>query len=138
MILRLETTRPRECIDLTESVRDFVRGSGVREGFCHVMALHATAGIVIHENDDPNVGVDLLHALERMVPAHDGWLHDRIASNAHAHIQAALLGPSEWIPIEAGELLLGRWQRLLLVELDGPRATRRISLRLLREDPAAP
>ncbi len=135
MILTLHTTRARECIDVTDSVSECVRSSGIREGSCHVMALHATAAIVINEYADPNVGVDLLDALERMVPAHDGWLHDRIDSNAHSHIQAALLGPSEWVPVEDGELLLGRWQRLLLLELDGPRDVRRVSVRVTRGGP---
>jgi secondary thiamine-phosphate synthase enzyme len=95
------------------------------------MALHATAAIVINENDDPNIGVDLLDALERLVPAGAGWRHDRIDNNAHSHIQAAMLGPQEIVPVEDGDLLLGRWQGILLVELDGPRASRRVSVRIL-------
>ena len=130
MILSVGTTENRQCVEITDRVRELVRESGVRTGLCHVMALHATAAIVINENDDPNIGVDLLHALERMVPAHDGWLHDRIDSNAHAHIQAALLGPSESIQVAEGDLLLGRWQGILLVELDGPRNTRRVPVQI--------
>lgn len=127
----MRTTRQRECIEITDQVQDLVRKSGVERGLCHVMALHATAAIAINENDDPNIGLDLLDALERMAPAGAGWRHDRIDNNAHSHIQAALVGPSELIPIEAGRLLLGRWQGILLVELDGPRAQRTISVRIL-------
>jgi secondary thiamine-phosphate synthase enzyme len=61
-----------------------------------------------------------------MVPEHDGWLHDRVDNNAHAHIKAAMLGPSETVPIADGDLRLGRWQGILMVELDGPRARRQI------------
>jgi secondary thiamine-phosphate synthase enzyme len=129
--LTVRTTRQRECIEITDQVQDLVRKSGVERGLCHVMALHATAAIAINENDDPNIGLDLLDALERMAPAGAGWRHDRIDNNAHSHIQAALVGPSELIPIEAGRLLLGRWQGILLVELDGPRAQRTISVRIL-------
>jgi secondary thiamine-phosphate synthase enzyme len=66
------------------------------------------------------------------VPASGGWLHDRIDNNAHAHIKAALLGPSELVPVQSGGLLLGTWQRLILMEFDGPRK-RRVSVTLLRE-----
>jgi secondary thiamine-phosphate synthase enzyme len=94
------------------------------------MVLHATAAIVVNENDDPNVGVDLLTALGRLVPEHEGWLHDRVDDNAQAHILASLLGPSEIVPIENGDLRLGRWQGLMLVELDGPRRGRRVAVTL--------
>ena len=70
-------------------------------------------------------------ALDRAIPDHADWLHDRIDDNAHAHIKAAILGPSETIGVENGQLVLGTWQGLMLVELDGPRRARRISVQLL-------
>ena len=127
----LRTTAPKQCIEITDRVRQIVRSSGVQRGLCHVMALHATAAIVINENADPNIGVDLLVALGRAVPEHAGWLHDRIDNNAQAHILAAILGPSETLPVDAGDLLLGTWQGILLVELDGPRAERTIAVTIL-------
>ena len=96
------TVKTRErttCVDVTAQVAEIVRASGVRRGLCHVMALHATAAIAINENDDPNIGVDLLTALERMVPDGAGWLHDRIDGNATAHIKAAILGQQETLAI---------------------------------------
>jgi secondary thiamine-phosphate synthase enzyme len=126
MIFEIDTKRKRETIDITEQVREVVRHSRLERGICHVMVLHATAAIVVNENDDPNIGVDLLSALDRAVPEHAGWLHDRIDDNAQAHIQASILGPSEIVPIEKGDLRLGRWQGLMLIELDGPRSPRRI------------
>jgi secondary thiamine-phosphate synthase enzyme len=95
------------------------------------MVLHSTAAVVVNEFDDPNIGKDVLAALDRAIPEHAGWLHDRIDDNAHAHIKAALLGPSELVPVSGGDLLLGTWQRILLVELDGPRR-RRVSVTCLR------
>jgi secondary thiamine-phosphate synthase enzyme len=130
----VRTSQRRECVEITDRVRDAVRKSGVRSGLCHVMALHATAAVVVNENDDPNVGVDLLDALERTAPARAGWLHDRVDDNASSHIQAALLGPSELVQVDGGDLVLGRWQEILLVELDGPRAQRRVSVRILGGD----
>ncbi len=130
MIFEIDTTKKRETIDITERVREIVRRSGLEHGLCHVMVMHATAAIVVNENDDPNIGVDLLTALGRMVGEHEGWLHDRIDNNAQAHILASLLGPSEVVPIEKGDLRLGRWQGLMLVELDGPRRGRRVAVTL--------
>ena len=126
MMLRLRTTARKQCIEITEQVRAVVHESGMQQGLCHVTVLHATAAIVVNENDDPNIGVDLLTALDRAIPDHAGWLHDRVDDNAQAHIKAAILGPSETLAIRDGDLLLGTWQGILLVELDGPRAERRI------------
>ena len=134
MIFEIDTKRKRETIDITEQVREVVRHSGLERGICHVMVLHATAAIVVNENDDPNIGVDLLAALDRAVPEHAGWLHDRIDDNAQAHILASILGPSELVAIENGELRLGRWQGLMLVELDGPRRSRRVMVTLTRAE----
>jgi secondary thiamine-phosphate synthase enzyme len=130
MVFEIDTTRKREAIDITERVREIVRRSKLERGLCHVMVLHATAAIVVNENDDPSIGVDLLAALGKAVPEHAGWLHDRIDDNAQAHILASILGPSEIVPVENGDLRLGRWQGLMLVELDGPRRSRRVVVTL--------
>ena len=129
-VFELATGQAKQCLDLTERVREVVERSGVRAGLCHVMVLHSTAAVVVNEFDDPNIGRDLLTALDRAVPEHAGWLHDRIDANAHAHIKAAVLGPSELVPVRGGALVLGTWQRILLVELDGPRK-RKISITVL-------
>ncbi|MFQ5515311.1 MAG: secondary thiamine-phosphate synthase enzyme YjbQ [Myxococcota bacterium] len=134
-IFQVSSHKARECLDITERVREIVRRSGVHEGLCHVMVLHATAALAINENADPGIGEDLLDALDRSVPKRAGWRHDRIDGNAAAHIQAALLGPSELIPVQAGDLLLGTWQGLMLLELDGPRPRRRVAVSLI---PARP
>lgn len=130
-ILTVRTERKRQSIDITERVRNIVRKAGVRRGLCHVMVLHATAAIVVNENADPNIGVDLLDGLERCFPDGSGWLHDRIDDNAGAHVKASVLGPSELLPVEDGDLLLGTWQGLMLLELDGPRSERRVSVQVL-------
>jgi secondary thiamine-phosphate synthase enzyme len=130
-VFEVATREAKECIDVTDRVRAVVGRAGVSEGLCHVMVLHSTAAVVVNEFDDPNIGRDVLTALDRAVPDHAGWLHDRIDDNAHAHIKAALLGPSELVSVRHGDLLLGTWQRILLVELDGPR-TRKLSVTLLR------
>lgn len=130
-IFSVATQERQQAIEITDRVRESVRRAGVREALCHVMVLHSTAALVVNETDDPNIGADLIRALERAVPEHAGWLHDRIDDNAHAHIKASLLGPSELLTVHAGELVLGTWQRLLLLEFDGPRE-RSVSVQILR------
>jgi secondary thiamine-phosphate synthase enzyme len=121
--LRIRTTTTREMIDLTPRVGEIVAAASLPEGLCSVYTPHATAAIIVNENDDPNVCVDVLDALDRLIPA-GIWRHDRVDNNAAAHIQAAILGPGETIPIHDGRLCLGRWQAVMLVELDGPRERR--------------
>jgi secondary thiamine-phosphate synthase enzyme len=121
--LRVRTRAKREMVDLTSRVADIVARADVSEGLCSVYVPHATAAIVINENDDPNVCVDVLDALDRLIPA-GGWRHDRVDGNAASHIQAAILGPGETIPVREGRLMLGTWQAVMLVELDGPRDRR--------------
>jgi secondary thiamine-phosphate synthase enzyme len=120
---RIRTTTKREMIDLTARVADVVARAGMAEGLCSVYTPHATAAIVVNENDDPNVCVDVLDALDRLIPA-GIWRHDRVDGNAASHIQATILGPGETIPVRQGKLLLGTWQAVMLVELDGPRDRR--------------
>jgi len=116
--------RKYELIDVTAHVAKVVAEAQVDEGLCSVYVPHATAAVVINENDDPNVCEDVLDALAKLVP--EGiWRHDRVDGNAAAHIKACMLGPGETIPVGAGRLLLGTWQAIMIAELDGPR-TRRV------------
>jgi secondary thiamine-phosphate synthase enzyme len=121
--LTIKTSRKRELVDVTDVVRGVVAKSGMEEGLCSVYVAHATAAVIVNENDDPNVCVDFLDALDRLVPA-GIWRHDRVDGNAASHIQAAILGPGEVIPVHHGKLCLGRWQAIMLAELDGPRERR--------------
>ncbi len=123
MEFRIRTDQKYQVIDVTSQVAEVVRKADVAEGICCVYTPHATAAVVVNENDDPQVGEDLLDALGRLIP--EGiWRHDRVDGNAAAHIKASILGPSETIPVRAGRLLLGTWQAVMLVELDGPRERR--------------
>ena len=120
---RIRTTAKREMIDLTARVAAIVAQADLADGLCNVYTAHATAAIVVNENDDPNVCLDVLDALDRLIPS-GVWRHDRVDGNAASHIQATILGPGETIPVRAGKLLLGTWQAVMLVELDGPRERR--------------
>ncbi len=129
-IIRFETRQPEQSIDITDRVKSIVKSAELQYGLCQVMVLHSTAAIVVNEVADPNVGRDVIAALGRAVPTKNDWLHDRIDDNAHAHVKASLLGPSEVIPVRDGELLLGSWQGIWLFEFDGPR-TRKVAVHLV-------
>jgi secondary thiamine-phosphate synthase enzyme len=119
-ILRVRTHRKNEVVDVTAQVAEVVRRAGVDEGLCTVFVRHATAAIVINENTDLGFRLDLVAALDKLFP--EGvWEHDKVDDNGAAHLKAAVLGPSEVIPVRDGRLLLGRWQGIALVECDGPR-----------------
>ncbi len=118
--LRVRTRRKLEVVDLTPQVREVVARSGVAEGLCTVYVRHATAAIVINENADPGIRLDIVAALDKLFP--EGvWEHDKVDDNGAAHLKAAVLGPSEVVPVRDGQLLLGTWQGIALVECDGPR-----------------
>jgi len=119
-ILTILSSKKHELIDITDKVNSIVKKSGIKEGLCNAYAMHATAAIVINENYDPNICLDIIDSLTDLIPR-GKWRHDSIDGNADSHIKAAILGPSETIPIKNGELQLGRWQAVMFVELDGSR-----------------
>ena len=123
--LTVRTSKRLDLVDLTSKVRQVVRSSGIKTGFCHVFVTGATAAILINENDDPQLIDDVLDALDRLIPE-GRWRHDRIDNNGAAHIKSAAIGPSEVVPICDGDLALGTWQNIFLGEFDGPRASRRV------------
>ena len=126
----LSTKRKQELIDITTQVNSIIKKSKVNNGLCNVFTAHATAAIIINENYDPNICLDLLDALNRLIP-NGIWRHDKIDGNADSHIKSAILSPQETIPIKNGELQLGRWQSLIFAELDGPRNDRKIIVTIL-------
>ena len=116
----VKTARKYQVIDITPRVQEIVEQDGSTDGLCCVFVPHATAAVTINENADPNIGEDLQDALAKLIP--EGiWRHDQIDGNAAAHIKAAILGPSETVPVKDRRLVLGTWQSLMLVEFDGPR-----------------
>ena len=116
-----------EFIDITPQVREIVRGNGVKEGVCYVFAPHTTAAITINENADPDVVRDIIYELNKVIPFEDRYAH--VEGNSAAHIKSTLVGASELVFIEDGDLLLGTWQAIYLCEFDGPR-TRRIFVKV--------
>ena len=126
----ISTSKKQELIDITGRINSIIKKSRIKDGICNVFAAHATAAIIINENYDPNICLDLLDALSKLIPS-GIWRHDRIDGNADSHIKSAILGPQETMPIKGGELNLGRWQSVQFCELDGPRNDRKIIVTIL-------
>jgi secondary thiamine-phosphate synthase enzyme len=91
----------------------------VRDGLCNIFIPHTTAAVIVAEDEDPDLTQDMLRQLERMVPRVAGYQHAE--GNAQAHILSVMLSTSINVPIRAGQLALGRWQGVMLMEFDGPR-----------------
>ena len=128
--INISTSKKQELIDITNEVAVIVKKSNIKEGICNIFTMHATAAIIINENADPNICLDVLDALDKMVE--EGvWQHDRVDGNADSHIKSTILGPSETIPIKNEELQLGTWQSPMFVELDGPRRNRKIIVQII-------
>src|SRR3972149_6262746 len=117
---RIKTRKSQEVVDITRQVADVVARARADEGICPVFVRHATAAIIINENADPGFRADVVTALDKLFPQ-GIWEHDKVDDNGAAHLKAAILGPSETVPVSAGRLLLGTWQGIALVECDGPR-----------------
>lgn len=119
----VSTSKSQELVDITNQVKKIVKESKIKEGICNVYVPHATCGVLINENYDPNVMEDIIECLAKVVPE-GKWRHDRVDNNGASHIKSAIIGPSEAIPIKDGELLLGTWQDIMLADFDGPKQRR--------------
>src|SRR5580658_11252030 len=131
--LHVRTKRRTELQDVTDQVAAVVSESGCADGVCHLYVPHTTAGVIINEGYDPAVAQDLAAAFDRLVP--------RVANSAHAegnsdsHVKTALVGSTETVWIVAGNLALGRWQRIFFAEFDGPRS-RELRVKIVPDVPA--
>jgi len=122
-MIEIKTNKRVEIIDITDEVRRIVEKSDVKEGIAVVYTTHTTTAIIINENES-RLKEDILNILEKLIPTRAGYKHDEIDNNADSHLRAILLGNSVVIPVENGRLCLGTWQRIMFVELDGPRSRR--------------
>lgn len=106
-----------DVVDVTDRIDDLLASDA--EGACTVFVRHTTAGISVNEAESRLLD-DVESFLGGVVPD-EGWAHDRLDDNADSHLRALLLGPGETLPVSGGELDLGTWQSVLLIECDGPR-----------------
>ena len=115
-LLTIETSG-RDFIDLTGEVRKFVQDACAREGVVILFIRHTSASLTIQENADPSVLDDLRTALDRLAPEDAGWSHDTEGpDDMPAHVKAMLTATSLHVPVLRGELALGTWQAVYLIE----------------------
>ncbi|HEX3319016.1 MAG TPA: secondary thiamine-phosphate synthase enzyme YjbQ [Solirubrobacteraceae bacterium] len=131
-LLRLSTRGDGDIVDLTEGVRRVLQQAGADRGVVTVFVTGSTAAVTTMEYEAGGVA-DLQRTLERLVPQaaeyeHNVRNHD---TNAHAHVRAAIVGPSESIPFSGGELALGTWQQLVLLDFDDRPRERTVSVHVV-------
>ncbi len=125
--LVIQTDGRVELIDLTNRVMEFVRRVNVREGLVSLWSMHTTCSLFINEFQTALLS-DIKQFLEQMVARDAEWMHnhpdhsDCDRMNADSHLRALLLGHNLTLQVSGGEVVLGQWQRILMAELDGPRA----------------
>ncbi|HZV49133.1 MAG TPA: secondary thiamine-phosphate synthase enzyme YjbQ [Candidatus Dormibacteraeota bacterium] len=136
--LQLPTSRSTEFVDITARLQDEIAAAGLRNGRLHLQSLHTTLGLAVNENE-PFLLEDLTATLERLAPAGVPYRHDDLVRrpsvgpaepiNGHAHCRQLLLLPACTLLVEEGRLVLGPWQSVFAVELDGPRQ-RQVALQM--------
>jgi secondary thiamine-phosphate synthase enzyme len=130
------TNFPIDIIDITEQVRSELEATGLHEGTVTVLSRHTTACININEKE-PRLVQDMTTFLKRLVPRDGDYLHNLEPidgrDNAHSHLLGLFMNSSETIPFSEGRLLLGEWQSIFLIELDGPRTLRQVIVQIQGE-----
>jgi secondary thiamine-phosphate synthase enzyme len=131
VIFKVRSDEPIEFIDLTEHINRHLRQHRIHSGMVTVFSRHTTAAIKINEAEELLLE-DFKHMLKRLCPVEQGYNHNDMSRrkppiapderpNAHSHCMHLLLSTSETVPVMESTLALGTWQRLFMVELDGPR-----------------
>ena len=129
-VVEVSTKSKREIVDLTELCRKELPNAKKADGVCHLFLLHTTAALTTADLD-PGTDLDLLDALEALVPKLK-YRHPHDPAHVPDHILSALVGTSVSVPVKGGEALLGEWQRIVLIDFDGPR-TRKIAISFMPE-----
>jgi secondary thiamine-phosphate synthase enzyme len=131
-LLRIETPGNGHIVDLTDGVARVVSSSGVERGLVTVFATGSTVAVTTMEYEPGGVH-DLQALLDRLVPSRSDYEHNvrNHDTNAHAHLRAAVIGPSETIPLVDGRLALGTWQQVVLLDFDDRPRRRTVTVQVL-------
>ncbi|HUL22382.1 MAG TPA: secondary thiamine-phosphate synthase enzyme YjbQ [Thermodesulfobacteriota bacterium] len=128
---QVRTSARTEFIDITRAIREAVKKTGVDNGICIIFIPHTTAAVTVNENADPSVVEDMIMALNKIVPFKDSYRHGE--GNSPSHIKASLVGCSQTVFVDSGELVLGTWQGIFFCEFDGPR-NRKVHVKVISEE----
>jgi secondary thiamine-phosphate synthase enzyme len=117
--LTIPTQKKRQILDITSHVQDLIGAADAGTGVCHLLIQHTTAALTTADLD-PGTDLDMLDAFEAMMPKLK-YRHPHNPAHLPDHILSALIGTSLSLPFDRRQLILGTWQRVVLIELDGPR-----------------
>ncbi len=120
--LIVKTKKKREVVDITGQVEEIVGGEKMKDGLVNVFVTHTTAALTTADLD-PGTDLDMLDAFEKLIPKLN-YRHPHNPAHVPDHILSSLIGTSLTLPVENGKLVLGTWQRVVLIEFDGPRERR--------------
>ena len=128
----MDTPGNGHIVDITEGVRRVVRTAGVERGLVSVFATGSTVAVTTMEYEPGGVH-DLQSLLDRLIPAREDYEHNvrNHDTNAHAHLRAAVIGPSEAIPLVDGRLALGTWQQVVLIDFDDRPRRRTVTVQVV-------
>lgn len=115
----VHTKKHREVVDITDHINELIPKNTIEKGICTIFLTHTTAALTTADLD-PGTDLDMLDAFEEMIPKL-AYSHPHDPSHVGDHILSALIGTSLSLPFERGELILGTWQRVVLIEFSGPR-----------------
>ncbi|NIM46588.1 MAG: YjbQ family protein [Candidatus Aenigmarchaeota archaeon] len=127
--LTFSSSSKLELIDITSQIEEVVLNSKVEKGLCFISVPHATAAIILNENES-GLKEDILKSFEKIVPPNSEYLHNQVDNNAQAHILSSILGQNKFLLVKDGRLIRGTWQNIFFVELDGPRSRRRVIIKV--------
>lgn len=129
-LFTVKSSKTMELIDITALAASELKSAGGGSGICILFNPHTTAGLTINEGADPDVQVDIIDGLKKIVPLQYPFRH--LEGNSPAHIMASLMGSSLNIAVINGSFKLGTWQKIFFCEFDGPR-NRKVHYHLLEE-----
>lgn len=129
--IHISTSNRTELVDITRSVEEILRKSGIADGLCLVHSVHSTTAVIVNEHE-AGLTRDIVKKAQQDFPKGAGWLHDRVDDNADAHLASSFIGSTRIFPVQEGRLLRGTWQNIFILELDGPRS-RRITVEVMGE-----
>lgn len=130
--LSISSSKKFEVIDITQKIQNLIDEIKISEGIVNVFTKHSTSAIFVNENEE-GLLKDFENILNDLVKENNSYFHDNIDNNANSHLKSFLLSSSETIPIMNYTLDLGTWQSIFFIDLDGPRANRKINLTFIGE-----
>jgi len=125
----VRTTKRFEVVDVTQQIQNWLSSIKAADGIALISVPHTTASLTVNESE-AGLKTDIIDAATSLFNPQGPWKHNMIDDNAHAHLTSVFIGSSQCLPVEGDRLKLGTWQRILLIEMDGPR-TRTVEVKYL-------